>query len=233
MTERINPDTGVNEEMGLLGWREKTNDSGNAERVNPDTGVSEERGLFGWRENSNESGIAERVNLNTGVSEERGLFGWREKSNDSGNAERVNRGTGVVEERGLFWWREKTNDQGNAERVNRGTGVVEERGLFWWRHKPDRVDRSHQGKKEGHGAAAPAPAASTVGGYASDTSASGYRDTDLAKRGWSTTVKFGITAAFLIPAMLVGFVLLRTPLDSPVGSVAKLGFSSKIEKLGP
>lgn len=59
MTERINPDTGVKEELGLFGWRESNNESGNAERVNPDTGVAEERGLFGWRDRNKKAGSVE------------------------------------------------------------------------------------------------------------------------------------------------------------------------------
>jgi hypothetical protein len=143
VTERINPETGVQEELGILGWHEKTNESGNAERVNPNTGVKEERGLFGWNEKINENNRTERVNPGTGVKEERGLFGWNEKSNENDRTERVNPGTGVKEERGLFGWNEKTNESGSTERINPQTGVAEERGLFFW--NPGRIASRRQG----------------------------------------------------------------------------------------
>ena len=65
--ERINPETGIVEEAGLFGWREKSSESGTSERVNPDTGVKEERSLFGWREKPTENAgtTAERVNPDT------------------------------------------------------------------------------------------------------------------------------------------------------------------------
>jgi hypothetical protein len=105
---RINPETGVIQEEGLLGWQDTDR------RVNPETGRVQEKGLIGWDDTD------VRIDQESGVIQEEGLVGFRDTET------RINPESGVIQEEGLLGW----ND--TEERIDPKTGKRQKRGLIGW-----------------------------------------------------------------------------------------------------
>jgi len=136
---RINPDTGVHEIEGALGWKPLLNDDGEQVRTNPDTGVRETQGTLGWVSDREDDGDARRVNPETGVREKEGLLGWKSDQNDDGDAVRINPETGIHEKQGVFGWTAALDDRGRRTRVNPESGEIEAEGFMGFKSAKTRA----------------------------------------------------------------------------------------------
>ena len=130
--QRVNPETGVEEQRTFLGWSSIQSEDGRETRINPDSGVREAKSWLGWSPISGDSGREERVNQSTGVEEDRTWPGWAPSLNDKGREQRTNPTSGAAEERTWLGWAPTTNDNGREERINPETGVREEWTLLGW-----------------------------------------------------------------------------------------------------
>lgn len=106
--QRINPETGVIQEEGLLGWRDTDR------RVDPETGNLQKEGLIGWGDSD------QRIDQESGVLQEEGLIGYRDTD------VRIDPETGIIQKQGLLGW------QDTDVRIDPETGRRQKQGLLGW-----------------------------------------------------------------------------------------------------
>ena len=105
---RVNPETGIIQEKGLIGWIDTE------QRVDPETGRVQTKGLIGWMDTDT------RIEQQSGRIQEKGLLGFQDTET------RIDPDTGVIQKKGLLAW------QDTDERIDPETGRHQKRGLMGW-----------------------------------------------------------------------------------------------------
>lgn len=105
---RIDPDTGVIQEEGYLGYTDTDT------RIDPETGNIQKQGIFGWTDTDT------KVDQETGNIQKKGLLGYNDTET------RIDPDTGVIQKKGLLGWVD------TEERINPETGKHQKKGMLGW-----------------------------------------------------------------------------------------------------
>ena len=106
--QRVNPETGVVQEEGLLGWRDTDR------RVDPESGRLQTQGFLGWQDTDT------RIDQESGRVQEEGLLGFTDTD------VRIHPETGVIQKMGLLGW------QDTDQRIHPQSGRRQKQGLLGW-----------------------------------------------------------------------------------------------------